>query len=29
MGMSVLTPDPIEFKEWLGSELSELQNSLL
>ena len=28
-GISVLTPDPIGFKEWLGSELSELQNSLL
>jgi hypothetical protein len=28
MGISVLTPDPDTFKEWLGTELSDLHNSL-
>ena len=28
MGISVLTPDPDTFKEWLGTELKELHNSL-
>jgi len=28
MGISVLTPKPVELKEWLGSEFDELSNSL-
>ena len=28
MGISVLTPNPVELKEWLGSEFDELSNSL-